>query len=254
MIKNFIIKFLLILNKYDFFNKLFSIFKQIENYEKIIFKNKSIYFLNTNKTTNYRIKTFFSKEPETLQWINSFNNGDVFWDIGANVGLYSIYSQFVNKKIETIAFEPSVLNLEILVKNINKNNLQNKISIITNPIYDKTTIENFNLSTLENGGANSNFGVPHSTRNTVLSYRSNSLNFENLFDFYKIKYPDHVKIDVDGNELPILKSLCKSNNHFKSILLEFNENNEELKNILEENKFKNVFNSNTRNNQIWERS
>ena len=93
---------------YKLFNNLLSI--HIFSVLLIIFKNKSIYFLNTNKTTNYRIKTFFSKEPETLQWINSFNNGDVFWDIGANVGLYSIYSQFVNKKIETIAFEPSVLN------------------------------------------------------------------------------------------------------------------------------------------------
>ena len=75
----------------------------------------------------------------------------IFWDIGANVGLYSIYSQLVDKEIQTISFEPSVLNLDILVKNIYKNNLSDKISIVTNPIYNKSTFNKFNLSTKEKG-------------------------------------------------------------------------------------------------------
>lgn len=254
MIKKLIFNFLLSLNKIKFFNSLFSLIKEIENYEIINFKSKLIYFLNTNKTTNYRIKTFFSKEPETLQWINNFNDGDVFWDIGANIGLYSIYSQNINKNIETIAFEPSVLNLEILIKNINKNNLEKKISVITNPIYSSSIIDNFNLSTLDKGGANSNFGLINFKRNSVLSYKANSLSFDNFFKIYNIKDPDHIKLDVDGNELSILEGLFNSNSKFRSILLEFNNQNEELKNILEKNKFKNVFKSNSRNNQIWKRS
>src|ERR1700740_295171 len=32
------------------------------------------------------------KEVDTIQWIDSFENGTVFWDIGANVGVYSLYA------------------------------------------------------------------------------------------------------------------------------------------------------------------
>ena len=38
-------------------------------------------------------KYFFSKEPETLEWIDNFSkDSSIFWDIGANIGLYSIYN------------------------------------------------------------------------------------------------------------------------------------------------------------------
>ena len=47
-----------------------------------------------NYTTNYRIKTFFSKEPETLSWIDKFKNKSVFWDIGANIDCILILTVF----------------------------------------------------------------------------------------------------------------------------------------------------------------
>ena len=62
-----------------------------------------------------------TKEPETLEWIDQFK-GDkiVFWDIGANVGLYSIYAALKHKDIQIISFEPSVNNLRVLSRNIYK--------------------------------------------------------------------------------------------------------------------------------------
>ena len=44
--------------------------------------------------TSWRVNTFFTKEPETLEWIDSFNAKDktIFWDIGANVGFVEINS------------------------------------------------------------------------------------------------------------------------------------------------------------------
>ncbi len=39
-----------------------------------------------------RVNNIFTDEPETINWINNFdeNNKINFWDIGANIGLYSI--------------------------------------------------------------------------------------------------------------------------------------------------------------------
>ena len=60
--------------------------------ETINIKNSQIKLYETNSITKYRNDTFFIKEPETLEWINSFEKNENFWDVGANVGLYSIYA------------------------------------------------------------------------------------------------------------------------------------------------------------------
>jgi len=39
----------------------------------------------------WRSQTLFTKEPEMIEWIDSIDSGSTFWDIGANIGLYSIY-------------------------------------------------------------------------------------------------------------------------------------------------------------------
>ena len=78
-----------------------------------------------------RINTFFTKEPETLAWIDNFegDNKITFWDIGANIGIYSIYAALSHKNIQIISFEPSTSNLRVLSQNISKNNLSQKINI-----------------------------------------------------------------------------------------------------------------------------
>ena len=82
-----------------------------------------------NYLCHFRASTFSSKEPETLAWIDSFHEDSVFWDIGANIGLYSLYAAR-HKNCRVIAFEPSFFNLEILVRNINLNNLSPLISVV----------------------------------------------------------------------------------------------------------------------------
>jgi len=51
-----------------------------------------IKFTMYGETTEFRVRTLFTKEPETIAWIDSFKTGEVFWDIGANIGLYGIYA------------------------------------------------------------------------------------------------------------------------------------------------------------------
>ena len=86
-------------------------------------------------------KNIFTKEPETLEWIDTFEGENiVFWDIGANIGLYSIYAAIKHKNIDIISFEPSVNNLRILSRNIYKNNFLDKIKIFQLPLSEKENI------------------------------------------------------------------------------------------------------------------
>ena len=89
----------------------------IENksYTEKEISNKKIFFFTPNSITKWRLDTLFSKEPETINWIDSFDDRENFiflLDIGANIGLYSIYAASKFKNISVVSFEPSTSNVE----------------------------------------------------------------------------------------------------------------------------------------------
>jgi FkbM family methyltransferase len=157
-----------------------------------------------------RVDTFSSKEPEILKWIDQFGGG-VFWDIGANIGLYSIYYA-KNYKQPVIAFEPSVFNTSELVRNLNINCVADAVQVVPNPLTSKTAMETFRLSSYEEGGAENAFGVTFgddgTDHKTELTYDLLGFSaFELIKNGYLKQYPNLVKIDVDGIEHLILEGM-----------------------------------------------
>ena len=68
-----------------------------EDAYKKIGSGLKIKLFTPNFLTNWLANDFFNKEPETITWINNFKkfktqNKIKFWDIGANIGIYSIYA------------------------------------------------------------------------------------------------------------------------------------------------------------------
>ena len=102
-------------------------------------------FYVPNRLNFFRVETFSSKEPETLRWIDTFKKNSVFWDIGANIGLYSCYAA-ARANCKVYSFEPSVFNLELLVKNININAFSNRITIVPLPLCESLSFKSFNMS------------------------------------------------------------------------------------------------------------
>ena len=94
-----------------------------DSYKKIKIFNKNIIFFVPNQLTEWRVDTIFKTEPETLNWIDNFNSNEkiIFWDIGANIGLYSIYAALKYSDIEVVSFEPSTSNLRVLSRKISIN-------------------------------------------------------------------------------------------------------------------------------------
>ena len=207
-----------------------------KNYYSINYKKKSLKFLNINSLTNFRNKTFFTKEPETLKFISNFKKNSIFWDIGANIGLYSCFAaKLMNCKV--YAFEPSYFNLEILVRNINKNELEKKITVIPFSVDRKNSEDFFNLSDISYGSALSSFGGKNKT---LFKYKSFSLSLDFMIENKIIEIPDYIKLDVDGNELDILYGFKKNLNKIKSIILEVDykkKNSKKIINFLKKNNF-----------------
>ena len=91
-----------------------------------ISKNKFLIFNTPTTISAFRAKTFFTKEPDTLKWLDqNGSNTKILYDIGANVGIYSLY---YSKKFNSLSyiFEPSFLNLNLIQNNLLLNNLEKK--------------------------------------------------------------------------------------------------------------------------------
>ena len=229
----------------------FKEFIQNESYKKIQILNQKINFFVPNQLTEWRVDTFHNKEPETLEWIDTFDkSGDfIFWDIGANIGLYSIYNSLKHKKSQTISFEPSTSNLRVLSRNISINNLFDRIKIFTVPL---TKGENKFLimkeGEFQEGGALNSFGENFDFEgkkfSSKMNYQIYGTNINYLIDNKILDIPDYIKIDVDGIEHLILEGGNKylSNKKIKSLSIEINENfteqHEKVIEIMKKNDFK----------------
>ena len=70
----------------------------LEEYEKLNprtelkFGEISAQYVTPNTATRWRVDTLFEKEPITIEWIAGFKPDDVLIDVGANVGMYTIWA------------------------------------------------------------------------------------------------------------------------------------------------------------------
>lgn len=226
-------------------------------------RTKSLSYLNVNGSkytfytpniiTKFRIRTFYEKEPETLNWIANFDNSEpfTFMDIGSNVGIYSIYNCIINKNSSVLSIEPSMQNLSILSRNINLNNFQERINIL--PIGLTNKKKGFFLmqeTSLYEGGALNSFGEKFDfegkdiTKKIMNSYSTFGMSLDELIKDFNIDIPKYVKIDVDGIEHLILDGATGllTNNKLKSVLVEINENfieqTQNVNDIMKNNGFK----------------
>jgi FkbM family methyltransferase len=174
-----------------------------------------------NELASYRAQTFSSKEPETLDWIDGLSG--VFWDVGANVGLYSIY--FAKRhNARAYAFEPSVFNLELLARNIHRNGAD--VAVLPFALFSRTKVDRLRLSTTEHAGALSSFGVDYGWEGTKLAvdfeYATLGLSVDDAVRL-GIPAPGHLKIDVDGVEHEVLAGAAQTLRSVGSVLVELND-------------------------------
>jgi FkbM family methyltransferase len=189
-----------------------------------------------------------NKEPGTIQWIeNCFNPGDVFYDIGANAGAYSLIGfRFLKGKTKIYAFEPGFVTFPQLCRNIYLNNAGEAIVPLQVALSEETSLSAFHYQNLVPSGALHALGAPIDYRGRgfqpvltlpILSYR-----LDDLVREFGLRIPNHIKIDVDGVECQILKGSEKilSSPELRSILVEINEERgdaDEIKRLLNEKGF-----------------
>ena len=213
--------------KFEFRDKLIDFIYR--NKEKVRHNGCELIFVCPGTQSAFRAKTFSNKEPETLAWIDTFEETSVFWDIGANVGLYSIYAAKRHDDIEVYSFEPSVFNLELLCRNISENGLSEKITVVPAALSSDTGIQNLSFENTQIGGALAAFGVAfgHDGKPIEKSFEYKTIGFsmQDFVNIFSLKPPNYLKIDVDGIEHLIIRGgidILRQEN-VKSVLVEVNE-------------------------------
>ena len=229
---------------------VFRIFRK-RLYKNLNIFNKNIRFFAPNYVTNRLVDEFFTKEPETIEWIDSFKKDEnkiIFWDIGANIGIYSIYAALKHSNIDVVSFEPSTSNLRILSRNISINKLEEKIKINQFPLSNKENKYNiFKEEKFIEGTAlhtwGENFNFEGKTFEPANNYKIYGTSINYLLDNKILEIPDYIKIDVDGIEHLILEGSTKylQNSKIKSVSMELNEKFEKqidtVLKIMKENNF-----------------
>lgn len=180
----------------------------------------------SNNITFWRAKSFFTKEPDTLEWIDGFEEGDVLYDVGANVGLYSIYAGLKGHRV--FAFEPEASNFAILNKNVFLNQLQDRITAFNFAISDTSGFDCLQVSEMRTGSAlhslTADLGYDGLPFKPVHAQGVQAYSLDDLSEREEFGVPQHIKIDVDGLEAAIIagSSTLLQNPRVKSLLIELN--------------------------------
>jgi len=101
-----------------------------------------------------RIMSYSSKEPSTILWIDEhIKAGDIFYDIGANIGQYSLYAALKYKgQIRVYSFEPESQNYAALNRNIYRNKLADAVRAFCIAVSDETQFDVLNIHGSMNAG------------------------------------------------------------------------------------------------------
>jgi FkbM family methyltransferase len=199
---------------------------------------KALRYVESNRLAAKRVESLFEKEPTTIPWIESFQPGETFVDIGANVGMYSIYAA-VMTGCRVFAFEPESLNYAELNKNIFVNGLHDRISAFCLAMSDEEKIDYLNLGCFGEAYSHHDFGEntwvedkwfgdKFTRKDARLRQGCVSSTLDLLVERGLVPVPDHVKIDVDGIEHRVFGGARKTfaNPSVKTVLIEVNFSDE----------------------------
>jgi FkbM family methyltransferase len=148
------------------------------------------------------------KEPFTVEWIEqSVKPGDVFYDIGANVGAYTlIAAKATGNGARVFAFEPSAFNFHDLTRNVLLNDCAGSVVLLPLALWSETGLLSFKLRSLVPGDARHRVTTePESPSAARLTQTILATRLDDLVERFGLPVPTHAKLDVDGAELDVLR-------------------------------------------------
>jgi FkbM family methyltransferase len=163
------------------------------------------------------------QEPETIRWLDAcLGSDDVLWDIGGNIGLYSVYAAKRGARA-VYAFEPFAATYLQLVKNLVANGVDGRVRALNIALADTLGVADLALRSFEPGYATTlaaqEFASDQVERQIGTQYVV-TISGVDLVAAVPEARPDHVKIDVDGAEPLVLRGLAPLLPGLKTLFVE----------------------------------
>lgn len=169
--------------------------------------------------TPYTLLDFGSYETNETNFLKSvFRDGDVFFDIGANLGWYSLVLGRKCPRSQVYAFEPIPATVEVLEKNIRLNQLEN-IEPIGMGLFNKEDELSFLFAPDVSGATSLKLTGQSRGVATIQNVVCKTTTLD-AFCGSRGVIPSLLKIDVEGAELMVVQGGEKTLEHTPIILME----------------------------------
>lgn len=192
--------------------------------QKLDYAAADIYLRVRTRQEQFRLRAC-AKEPLTVDWIHQHvASGDVLYDIGANVGTYSLLAlKKPDGARHVVAFEPAYANVAALCENLALNGVADRVTPLPIALSDSTAMNVLNLRDPSAGAARHTLGdddqpdEPTRYRQPVMTFR-----LDDAVEWFRLPPPAHIKLDVDGGELAVLAGAARtlSSAALRSMLVE----------------------------------
>lgn len=207
----------------------------LEQYERlnprceIEHQGVTMVFAAPSTLTRWRVESIHTKEPWTLEWIATFQPGEILLDCGANVGMYTIWAA-ATRATRVYAFEPESQNYALLNRNIHGNRLQDRVKAYCMGLSDKSGLFDLHMADMRVGGSchsvDEALDFEHKPLKTQFVQGCVAATLDELVADGAVPVPHHIKIDVDGFEPKVIAGARATLEKpaVRSLLIETNQN------------------------------
>lgn len=159
-----------------------------------------------------------STEPPVQRCVAAhLGPGDVFYDVGANVGFFSLLAtRCVGPDGAVYAFEPVNENAAAIRRNVRLNGLRN-VSVFEVAVEEQSRTGSLYVTKWDGGSSLSTVAV--APADFVEQRTVQVMSLDQLIESNRLRPPRLVKVDVEGAELGVFRGMLKTIEAFRPTLV-----------------------------------
>ena len=187
---------------------------------RLDYPKADIHLRLTTRDEFHRLRSC-EKEPWTVRWIEQhLKPGETLYDVGANIGVYTLLAAVAVPGSRVVAFEPAPANFASLCANLDLNEVGEQVIALPVALGGRPRAAHLGEGACVAGASaavgDSNAGGPAWGIVDRL---------DGVVDRFGLPLPDHAKIDVDGAELDVLAGAddVLGSSRLKSLMIELDQ-------------------------------
>jgi FkbM family methyltransferase len=178
-----------------------------------------------------------NRETEVLDFIDAMRDGEVLYDLGACEGRFALYAAL--RGIRCYAFEPEALNFGALTENvaINAGKVLQLLTPLKYAVGETTRASTIRIAQPWAGG-HQRVIADASRVDLNLDFTSEQeidvVSLDTFIAAHGMPHPSHLKVDIDGSELPFIKGATATlqSPNLKAIMFELQSQDESYERVM----------------------